>query len=440
MSTQTFDVIVVGASLGGCSSAILLAREGLRVALVERHRDPEAHKRLCTHFIQPSATPVLRRLGLDRLIEAAGGVRNSIEIHTPSGWIGDHLGCDADGQPLHGYNIRRATLDPLLRRLAAETPGVTLMAGRSVSALIETGGRVTGVRLRGDGDAAQAGPELQAQLVVAADGRQSELAALAGVRARSAPTSRFGVAVAVRGADLRRGTTSQMWLTGPEAAYIFPNDDGVSVLTWMAPREAFDACHARPLQALLERLRGLPDAPRLQQIEPLAEPMMVKDFPSLWRPAVVRGMALVGDAQQSIDYLWGIGCGWALQSAGLLADAVAPALLAQQPLAAALTDYQKCCRRAFAGHRFLINDFARRQGFNPIERLMFAAAAKDVTMARHVNRFGARIDPPARFLAPTALLRALWVNLRQPLAAAQGTRRDAAMPTASANRPIATLH
>ncbi len=141
MSTQAFDAVVVGASLGGCATAILLAREGLSVALVERHHDPDAHKRLCTHFIQPSAAPALRRLGLDRLIEAAGGVRNSLEIHTPSGWIGHHLGNDAAGQPLHGYNIRRATLDPLLRRLATTTPGVTLMAGRSVSALVESDGR-----------------------------------------------------------------------------------------------------------------------------------------------------------------------------------------------------------------------------------------------------------------------------------------------------------
>jgi len=39
------------------------------------------------------------------------------------------------------------------------------------------------------------------------------------------------------------------------------------------------------------------------------------------------GMALVGDAALAIDPLWGVGCGWALQSAEWLADSVAPALV-----------------------------------------------------------------------------------------------------------------
>ena len=42
---------------------------------------------MCTHFIQPSATPVIERLGLAPLIEEAGGVRNSLDTWTRWGWI-----------------------------------------------------------------------------------------------------------------------------------------------------------------------------------------------------------------------------------------------------------------------------------------------------------------------------------------------------------------
>src|SRR4051794_26902319 len=131
MPTEAYDAIVVGASLAGCATAILLAREGVKVALVERSAQPEAHKQLCTHFIQPSALPVLQRLGLDRLIEDAGGLPTPLEVHPASGWIGSFLEHSSDGSPRHGYNIRRLRLDPMIRKLAADTTGVVVMTGRS---------------------------------------------------------------------------------------------------------------------------------------------------------------------------------------------------------------------------------------------------------------------------------------------------------------------
>jgi menaquinone-9 beta-reductase len=72
MEEKTYDAAVVGASIAGCTAAILLAREGASVALIERHNDPDAYKALCTHFIQPSAVPTMERLGLLPLIQEAG--------------------------------------------------------------------------------------------------------------------------------------------------------------------------------------------------------------------------------------------------------------------------------------------------------------------------------------------------------------------------------
>jgi len=91
-------------------------------------------------------------------------------------------------------------------------------------------------------------------------------------------------------------------------------------------------------------------------------------------------------------------------------------------LAAGLARYERRCA-ALSGHRFVINDFGKRSSLSLIERLMFAAATKDVGLARHVNRFGARIDGPGRFLSPRAISKAIWVNLRSPAASDQGTRR-----------------
>jgi 2-polyprenyl-6-methoxyphenol hydroxylase-like FAD-dependent oxidoreductase len=81
-SHSQFDVAIVRASIAGCAAAMFLGRAGARVALIERDRDPAGYKKLCTHFIQPSATPTLERLGLARTIEEAGGVRSDVEIFT----------------------------------------------------------------------------------------------------------------------------------------------------------------------------------------------------------------------------------------------------------------------------------------------------------------------------------------------------------------------
>ncbi len=57
-----YDVVISGASLAGSAAAILLARRGVRVALLERRSDPEAYKVLCTHSITANAYPVLDEL------------------------------------------------------------------------------------------------------------------------------------------------------------------------------------------------------------------------------------------------------------------------------------------------------------------------------------------------------------------------------------------
>jgi flavin-dependent dehydrogenase len=75
-----FDAVVVGASVAGCTAARLYAQRGARVALVERRPDLDAYKTVCTHYIQPSATPTIERLGLAGPLEERGAVRNSIDF------------------------------------------------------------------------------------------------------------------------------------------------------------------------------------------------------------------------------------------------------------------------------------------------------------------------------------------------------------------------
>ncbi|MCC8402256.1 FAD-dependent monooxygenase [Paraburkholderia sp. MMS20-SJTN17] len=268
-----FDVLVIGAGLAGCTAARLFALHDLRVALIEHRADMTAFKQLCTHFIQASATPTLRHLGLDRLIEDAGGVRNGLDIWTRYGWTGDVAPLDENGEPAFGYNIQRRTLDPILRRLTMDTPGVTTLFGCGVRSLVKQDGIVSGVDLGGS----RAGV-VSAPLIVGADGRSSPLATLVGIKPASSENSRFGAFRAYRGVALRRGTCSQMWLRGPETGYVFPNDNGVTVIAYMATKDKLDGFRANPDEALERSMAGFPDAPDLASAEPLGSALLVKDY------------------------------------------------------------------------------------------------------------------------------------------------------------------
>ncbi|MGB9382237.1 FAD-dependent oxidoreductase, partial [Candidatus Binatus sp.] len=70
-----YDVIIVGARVAGSAAAILLARDGRRVLLVDKDAFPS--DRLSTHIVLGGGANVLERMGVIEMLERAGGVRFS---------------------------------------------------------------------------------------------------------------------------------------------------------------------------------------------------------------------------------------------------------------------------------------------------------------------------------------------------------------------------
>jgi menaquinone-9 beta-reductase len=143
---------------------------------------------------------------------------------------------------------------------------------------------------------------------------------------------------------------------------------------------------------------------------------------SMRRPAVP-GLALIGDAALAADPLTGVGCGWAFQSAEWLVDATADALDDQTQLDAALEKYRRRHRRELAGHEFLISDYSTGRGYNPLEKLLYSAAARDPDCADHLTAFGSRVTGVANLLSPGALVRAIAVNLKHRSSQANATAK-----------------
>ncbi|MDQ3644808.1 MAG: alpha/beta fold hydrolase [Actinomycetota bacterium] len=406
-----YDVAVVGASIGGCTAATLLGRAGARVALLERRPDPAAYKTMCTHFIQASATPTIERLGLAERIEAAGGVRNGLEMWTPYGWIRPQLGDDYR-HPRYGYDIRREKLDPMLRELAAESPGVELMPGQTVTALLGPNGRPTGVRAV---DRERRSRDIRARVVVAADGRDSGVARMAGVPARVKSHGRFGYFAYYRDLPLVSGDRTLFWFLDPDVAYAFPQDDGVTLMATFQTKDRMSWVK-RDIEANFEGcFQGLPQAPDLKEGERISKVLGKLEMPNTTRPAGKPGLAFVGDAAMAADPLWGVGCGFAFQSGEWLAEELAGALGPAASTArvdAALDRYRKRHRRQLLGHYLLTSDYATGRRFTPLERLLLAAAVKDEVTAAGFHALGSRSIRPTDAEFGRLVGRAIAVNAR----------------------------
>ncbi|OAR24929.1 monooxygenase [Streptomyces sp. ERV7] len=401
-----YDVVISGASIAGSAAAILLARRGVRVALLERRSDPEAYKVLCTHSITANAYPVLDELGLVPALEKAGAVRNEARWYTRWGWIEPRAAPGGPALP-YAYNVRRSTLDPLIRSRAEQTPGVDLLLGHQVTALIGEAGRTVGVRAstpRGE-------REIRARLVIGADGRDSAVAKLAEVPTQLHENSRFGYLAHFRDLPLPGGI-GQTWFLEPDMAYAFPNDDGVTVLAVLPDKKRLPAFREDLEGSFLDFVRALPEAPPIDSAERISKIVGTVNYPLVSRRPTAPGVALIGDAALTGDPLWGVGCGWALQSAQWLVEAVAPAAAGRGDLDRSLAAYARTHRRRLRGHQTLAVDFAKARPFNPGERLVFSAAARDESMARHMYLFASRLIGPLQFLNPLALAKAAAVNIR----------------------------
>ena len=316
-NTPHYDVIIAGARCAGAATALLLARQGARVLVLDRSR--YGTDTLSTHALMRGAVVQLHRWGLLPAVTGTGTppVRSTTF----------HL-ADADTtipvKPKHGvealYAPRRRVLDAILAD-AARNAGADVRFGASVSDLRrDRAGRVTGITGRAGG----ARLEASADLVIGADGRRSAVARWAGARAaRVAPASSVLIYRYVRD---DAPDDYHWYFRDGAAAGVIPTNDG-------------QACVFAATSA--ERLRGEPDlgtyavwrrilaqaapglAERLDQRGPAGPPRVFPGLTGYLRDAAGPGWALVGDAGYFKDPITAHGITDALRDAEILARAVA---------------------------------------------------------------------------------------------------------------------
>lgn len=410
MSELVYDVAIVGGSLAGCAAAILFGRHGLKVALIEREAQTDAYKKICTHLIQSSATPTLQRLRLTEPIEAAGGVRQTLEISTPWGWIRDTK--EPTDRPAYGYNLRREKLDPLVRATAADSPGVDFMLGHSVRELIVENGHAVGVKTATQ---AGSGRTIKARLVVAADGRNSAVAQLSGAKTKASPNGRFTYSAYYADMPMSKASTSQIYFLNPDWASVLRTDDGLVMLGAMPTNDHLPNWKGNVEEEFLKYFDAIPEAPSPRLGRRVSPFLGMLKMPMISRPPVHAGIAFIGDAAFAADPLWGVGCGFAFQSAEWLFDCVRPALDGEADMARALKNYGRQHKKRLGGHEFVMKEYLPGRRYNAFESLMNSAGARDPVCASHIVAFGSRNASLGQFMAPNAIARALWVNARHAM-------------------------
>lgn len=408
-----YDVAIVGGSVAGCATATFLARQGARVALIESHSDPKAFKSLCTHFMQPSAAPVIERLGLlDAIVEAGGQPAESCSW-TRYGWFS--FSREDVGPPESrycGWNLRRKKLDPMMRALAASTEGVELMLGRTATSLLRDGERVSGVVAR-ERDGSER--ELRAKVLVAADGRNSGIAKLAGIAAKVKPNNRFIYFAYYRDTPLVTGSNTQTWFLDPDLAYAFPTDDGLTLLACMPHKDRLADFKHDPEPAMRRMFEGLADGPDLDPARRESKVIGALDLPNITRTPAIPGLALVGDAAMASDPLPGVGCGFALQAAEWLSDALGPLLgRDRKSIDDGLKEYARHHRASLRPHAKAISSYSAGRRFAPPLKLVLRGAARDQVLASRVMRVAGRwISPRQMMLGEGTFRRCLRANMRR---------------------------
>ena len=178
--TEEFDVIVVGAGLGGCSATIFLEEQGAKVLLLDRQKFPR--DKICGDALSGKSMKVLRELKLKSKLPSLkhGAIRGTL-LTSPKGEVLDLGFADGKGKNREiGFVVRRKDFDNLIFQKAKKKATKTIEEF-TVTHVLQEDGRVIGVEGVSKGQKA----EYRAKMIIGADGAYSSIVRALGIETNS---------------------------------------------------------------------------------------------------------------------------------------------------------------------------------------------------------------------------------------------------------------
>ncbi len=395
MTAPRWDAIVVGARCAGSPLAMLLARKGYKVLVVDRATFPS--DTISTHVIHPNGVASLARWGLlDRLV-ATG----CPPVHTYAFDFGPFTieGSPAiPGSPV-AYCPRRTVLDKLLVDAAAEA-GAEVREGFSVEEITREDGRVTGIRGRSAGGAAVVET---ARVVIGADGRHSLVA-------RAARPDEYNQKPQLMAAyysywsGLPMNGRFETYAREGHGFAAAETHEGLTMVVGGWPFALFEE-KKRDVEASYMSLFA--QAPAFQQLLAGARresKIFGAASPNFFRKPFGRGWALVGDAGYTKDPITAQGISDAFRDAELLADALDEAWSDRRGYDDALADYQATRDRVLPMYEFTAQIASMEPPPPEMQQLLGAVHGNQEAMDMFV-RVNAGVTSPAEFFAEDNLAR-----------------------------------
>ena len=390
--TNAYDAIVIGARCGGSPTAMLLARAGYRVLLVDKATFPS--DTMSTHLLHPPAVAALGRWGILERLEATG----CPPVTTYDFDLGE-VSITGSPRPVDGearaFVPRRTVLDALLVD-AAVAAGAELREAFTVDEILFDDGRVSGI-----GGHARGGAPVteRASVVIGADGMHSLVAK--AVRPRhynevpritplyyaywsGLPVDEFKT---YERSEHRRG-----WA-------VSPTHDGLTCVVQGWPQEEFEANRKDVEGAFMRSFDVVPEfAERIQAATRETRFVGSGNLPGFFRQPYGPGWALVGDAGYHKHPITGLGITDAFRDAELLVSALDDCFAGRRSYEDALAGYQRERDEQALPLYELTAEFAMLEPPPPdLEELIGAMQGNQAAMDDFVSVMAATLPAPEFF-------------------------------------------